>query len=103
MTKNRRYETHYDALNDQRIAQAEPPPCAIPSSAYGPQRIEWVPAGQSRPAVWAWIPWRHKPAERVPAFATGWNDRVVVVEWEAPTGTRNTVVWRNAATRRDHR
>ena len=98
VTKNRRYEAHYDALNDRRIAEAEQRPCTLPSSAYGPQPIEW--ADRSRPAVWAWITWPHKIAERVPAFATGWNDRVVIVEWETDTGTRSTVVWRNAVTRR---
>jgi len=30
----------------------------------------------------------------------GWNDRVEIVEWNRPTGTVNTVVWRNAVSRR---
>lgn len=98
MTKNRRYEAHFDALNDARIAGASPAPCTLPTPAYGPQPIEW--ADRNRPPVWAWITWPHQRAERVPAYATGWNDRVVVVEWETPTGTRNTIVWRNAVTRR---
>jgi len=45
VTKNRRYETHYDALNDQRIQQsvAQNQPCALPAAAYGTQPIEWAP------------------------------------------------------------
>ena len=34
------------------------------------------------------------------ALAHGWNDRVVVVYWMSPAGELNTVVWRNAVTRR---
>lgn len=47
-----------------------------------------------------WVSWPHKPAERVAAIAHGWNDRVVVVHWMSPAGELNTVVWRNAVTRR---
>lgn len=100
LTKNRRYEAYYDALNDKRIAGAPPPPTTLPTSAYGPNPFEWVPRGASDPAVWAWISWRDRPAERVAAVAKGWNDRVVVVEWYGPHGLLNTVVWRNAVTHR---
>ena len=100
MTKNRRYEAHYDALNDQRILQATAGqvPCTLPTRAYGPQPIEWARGVQ--PPVWAWISWQEGPATRIPAVAAGWNERVVVVEWEAPGGRRSVVVWRNAVTRR---
>lgn len=42
----------------------------------------------------------HKSAERLPAVAHGWNDRVVVVYWMSDAGELNTVVWRNAVTQR---
>lgn len=100
MTKNRRYEAYYDALNDKKIAEARPRPTTLPTAAYGPHKIEWVPRGQPVPPVWAWITWPDRPAERIAAFAKGWNDRVVVVQWSGPTGTLDTVVWRNAVTRR---
>lgn len=101
MTKNRRYEAHYDTLNDRKIAEAPSRPTTLPTRAYGPNELAWLPRGVSAPAVWAWISWRDRPAERVAAFAKGWNDRVVVVEWSGPTGTLDTVVWRNAVTRRN--
>jgi hypothetical protein len=72
-------------------------PCTLPAEAYGPQPIEWA---QKRAPVWAWISWPHKAAERVAAWATGSNDRVVIVAWDTDRGERNTVVWRNAVTRR---
>jgi len=100
LTKNHRYEAHYDTLNDRRIAHANARPCTLPAQAYGPHPIEGVQHGQSKPPVWAWVQWPDRPAERIPAFASGWNDRVVVVEWTGPGGTRDTVVWRNAVTRR---
>jgi hypothetical protein len=50
--------------------------------------------------VWAWISWPHKAAERVAAWVMGSNDRVVIVAWDTDRGERNTVVWRNAVTRR---
>lgn len=100
MTKNRRYEAYYDTLNDRKIAQAaaELTPTTLPLQAYGPEPIEWAP--QPHPMVWAWISWRDAPASKVPAVAAGWNDRVVIVEWEAPGGRRSVVVWRGAVTRR---
>lgn len=98
MTQNKRHRAHYDALNDQRIANAEPAPITLPVQAYGPQKIEWT---REHASVWAWISWPHKPAERIPARVLGFNDRVCVVEWDTVTGVRNTVVWRNAVTLRN--
>lgn len=80
MTKDKRYETHYDRLNDARIERASTRPCTLPQQAYGPQPLEWMKPGQ-RLSVWAWITWPDRPAERIAATATGWNDRVVIVEW----------------------
>ena len=101
LTKNRRYEAHYDTLNDQRIAQAcaQLTPTTLPQQAYGPEPVRWAPRDQ-QPEVWAWITWREVPATRISAVAAAWNDRVVVVEWEAPGGRRSVVVWRGAVTRR---
>lgn len=101
MTKNRRYEEHYDKLNDLRIAQAsaQDSPTTLPQQAFGPEPIVWAARGQ-QPKVWAWISWRDAPASRIPAVAAGWNDRVVIVEWEQLGGRRSIVVWRNAVTQR---
>lgn len=68
----------------------------LPQPAYGPQRIEWAPGAY--PPVWAWVQWDRGPATRIPARAKGWNDRVVIVEWDGPGGFRDTVVWRQAVT-----
>lgn len=101
LTKNRRYEAHYDQLNDDRMLQAaaQQAPTTLPMQAYGPEPVVWAPRDQ-QPPVWAWITWRDAPATRIPCAAAGWNDRVVVVEWEAPGGRRSVVVWRSAVTRR---
>lgn len=101
MTKNRRYEAHYDNLNDQAMIRAaeRDEPITIGKDAFGPQPIEWAPRA-AQPEVLAWISWRNGPATRIRAVAAGWNDRVVIVEWEAPGGRRSVVVWRNAVTRR---
>lgn len=98
MTHNKRFEAHFDQLNDARIEQPRERPCTLPLQAYGPQPIVWTKPG-ARPSFWAWITWADRPAERIAVVATGWNDRVVV-EWNGPTGTLNTVVWRNAVTLR---
>lgn len=71
-----------------------PAPCTLPMQAYGPQPIEWHRA--QPPEVWSWVSWRDGPATRIPAVATGWNDRVVIVEWEAAGGKQSVVVWRSA-------
>lgn len=98
MTQSKRYAAHYEQLNDQRRAEAHPAPVTLPSSAYGPNELEWSRAGED---VWVWLQWAHQPATRVPAVAKGWNDRVVVIEWADTTGgPRSVVVWRNAVTRR---
>jgi hypothetical protein len=76
------------------------PPCTLPQQARGPEPIQ---RQRGRPPeVWAWIIWRDAPAAKIPAVAAGWNDRVVIVEWEASGGRRSVVVWRNAVTRRSH-
>ena len=99
VTHNRRYEAHYDQLNAQRSLEAagRRVPCTLPTRAYGPQPIEWARDRQHE--VWVWVTWQEGPATKIPAVAAGWNDRVVIVEWEAPGGRRSNVVWRNAVTR----
>ena len=72
-------------------------PCTLPAEAYGPQALEW---SAKRAPVWAWVTWPYKAAERIPAWVMASNDRVVVVSWNTDRGERNTVVWRNAVTRR---
>jgi hypothetical protein len=91
---SKRYVEHFDAMMRERLEQGTMPPCSLPMQAYGSQPIEWCRA--NRPAVWAWITWPHKACERIAAFATGWNDRVVFVEREGERRTVNAVVWRNA-------
>lgn len=98
MGSNKRYAEHYDRMYAEKLETMPASPCTLPQQAYGPNPIEW--AGRQRPSVWAWISWPDRPAERTPAVATGWNDRVVIVEWMTDRGTRNVVVWRNAVTRR---
>jgi hypothetical protein len=80
-----------------QVVLANVAPCTLPASAYGPQPLSWT---EKRAPVWAWISWPHKPAERIPAWVTASNDRVVVVAWDTDRGERNTVVWRNAVARR---
>lgn len=94
MTTNRRYA---DAVDQRDTGIDRTRPVTLPQQAYGPQEIEWV---RKRPPVWAWVQWPDKPAERIPAYAHGWNDRVVVITWQALGGERSCVVWRNAVTRR---
>jgi hypothetical protein len=99
VTKNKRYEAHYDHLNDQRIAQAadRPSPVTLPPPAWGPNKVQW----QKDPVpVWAWLQWSTGPAEKVPCVAIGWNDRVVVVAWEPSALSRTAIVWRQAVTHR---
>ena len=100
MGTSRRYEEYYAQRSAEKLAATPDPPCTLPQQAYSPNPIEWVRQGQIRPSVWAWITWPHDAAQRVPAVATGWNDRVVIVEWNTDRGTRSVVVWRNAVTRR---
>lgn len=98
MGTSKRYAEHFDRLAAERITAAEPAPCTLPQQAHGPQSIQWV--RERRPPVWVWVTWPQKPAERLPAFATGWNDRVVVAELTGEAGTRSVVVWRNAVSHR---
>ena len=72
-------------------------PCTLPAAAYGPHALEWT---RERQPVWAWITWPHRPAERLAGWVMAANDRVCVVAWDTERGERNTVVWRNAVTRR---
>lgn len=104
VSTSKRYAQHYDRLAHDRqtregVDEVRIPPCTLPHQAFGRQELRWAKPGEKQ-AVWAWISWPHKPAERIPARAIGWNDRVVVVEWDDRTGTRNTVVWRSGVTRR---
>lgn len=98
MTHQRRYAAAIDR-SEAAKPRAEMP-TTLPAPAYGPEPIMWAVLERAdKPAVWAWISWRDRPAERVAAHAIGWNDRVVCVEWDAqPGGTRQTMVWRNAVT-----
>ena len=100
MGTSKRYAEHYDQLMRDRLDEVRVAACTLPEAAYGPEPIEWVAKGTPRPAVWAWISWPHKPAERTAAFAAGWNDRVVIVVWNGDRGELSAVVWRNAVTRR---
>lgn len=49
MTESKRYASHYEHLNDQRRTEAatRPTPVTLPSSAYGPQDLEWSITGSS--------------------------------------------------------
>lgn len=100
MTRNRRYESRYDELQAQRQAEADasPKPVTLPSQAFGPQPLEW-PAPADRPIVRVWVQWDRGPATRVEAVAYGWNDRVVVVQWDTSFGPMRTTVWRTAVAR----
>lgn len=75
------------------------PPCTLPKQAFGPNEIEWAGPSERR-SVWAWITWPNGAATRVKAAAHGWNDRVVVVQWNTTVGDVQCVVWRNAVTLR---
>lgn len=105
MGTNRRYADAVDRRMDQRILEATTDhliPTTLPQQAFGPNPFEWV-KGSDQPPVWAWVSWSNAPASRIPAVASGWNDRVVCVEWEARGGRRSVIVWRTAVTRRSVR
>lgn len=70
-------------------------PCTLPQQAFGPQSIEWF---TDRRPVWVWITWRDRPAERLPGWARGANDRVVMVAVDVAGDHWEPVVWRNAVT-----
>lgn len=97
MGTSKRYSEYYDRIAAEKLANSPQSPCTLPQQAYGPNPIEWA---KKRPSVWVWITWPEGPATRIAAFAKGWNDRVVIVEWYSERGQRDTVVWRNAVTRR---
>ncbi len=59
----------------------------------GSAPIEWY--AQKR-AVWAWVTWPNRAATREAAWATGGNDRVVMLEVPCEGGHWAPVVWRNA-------
>ena len=63
MTHTRRYESHFDALNDQRMQQASPRPCTLPQQVYGPEPFTWT--GRAQP-VWVWVRFPYEPAQRIP-------------------------------------
>lgn len=99
MGTSKRYAAYYDRQAAERNHTSRST-CPVPPPAFGPHPLEW--AQGVKPSVWAWITWADGPATRVPAGAAGWNDRVVVVEWDDQVGgARNTVVWRNAVTKRE--
>lgn len=89
-----------DAVQDARRVQARPAPVTLPPAAWGPEPVEWYPSGEQQ-AVWVWIQWVDGIAEHLPGTAVGWNERVVNVHFVHAGGTRDTMVWRNAVTRRD--
>lgn len=97
MTQNRRYQEHYAQMRERIFSEMPAAPCTLPQQAFGPDPVRWT---REQPPVWAWVSWPDRPAERIAAHATGWNDRVVCVEWIGDRGTVNTMVWRSAVTRR---
>lgn len=99
MGAQKRYAAHIDRSEAEKVRAGRPAPVTLPQQAYGPQPIEWARPSE-RPAVWVWIQWPDGPAERTAAFATGWNDRVVIVELAGEGGTRSVVVWRSAVAHR---
>lgn len=92
--------SRYTGSINERIEQVVAPtsqPVTLPQQAYGPQSVEWA---KSRIPVWAWVQYTDRPAARIAAYASGWNDRIVVIVWDGPGGERSIVVWRNAVTKR---
>lgn len=76
---------------------ASVPPATLPQQAFGRQPIEWL---EHKQAVWAWVQWPNRAAERVEAWALGANDRVVILEVPCNGGHWQPVVWRNAVSLR---
>ncbi len=68
-------------------------PCTLQPETWGAGPIEWY--AQKR-AVWAWVTWPNRAATREAAWATGGNDRVVMLEVPCEGGHWAPVVWRNA-------
>lgn len=71
MTKNRRYEAHYDALNDRKIAEALPPPTTLPLERVR-SRASRVGATRSVEAGGLGVDLMARPARRAnPCFREG--------------------------------
>jgi hypothetical protein len=96
---NRRYaeKLHVDSI--ARMLQRLPGPLELPVQAYGPNPIEWH---HGRIPVWVWCSFPDRPAERLPGYVKGQNDRIVVVWVDGPGGGWERAVWRNAVTHREH-
>ncbi len=73
-------------------------PCTLQPETWGVRPIEWY--AQKRP-VWAWVTWPNRASTREAAWATGGNDRVVMLEVPCEGGHWAPVVWRNAVSVRD--
>lgn len=84
-------------VSDEMLSRtlASVPPATLPAQAFGPAPVEWF---DQRRAVWAWVQYPNRAAERVAAWAVGANDRVVVVDVPCDGGHWQPVVWRNAVT-----
>lgn len=84
-------------VSEEKLGQtlARVAPCTIPQPAWGSQPVEWSTA--PRP-VWVWVPWPDRPAQRLPGYATGANDRVVMIAFDVGGDHWEPVVWRNAVT-----
>jgi hypothetical protein len=63
-----------DGKLDQTLERQSP--VTLPQPAYGAQPIEWF---KDRRPVWVWVQWRDRPAQRLPGWAVGANDRVVMI------------------------
>ncbi|MBQ9917341.1 MAG: hypothetical protein IJO71_09095 [Microbacterium sp.] len=84
-------------VTDEKLERtlARESPCTLPIQAFGRQPIEWFK--EARP-VWAWVQWRDRPAERIPAVARGANNLVVMLAFDVAGDHWEPVVWRNAVT-----
>lgn len=82
-------------VSDEMVARvlASIAPCTLQPETWGTRPIEWYT--QKRP-VWAWVTWPNRAATREAAWATGGNDRVVMLEVPCEGGHWAPVVWRNA-------
>lgn len=82
-------------VSDEMVARvlASIAPCTLQPETWGARAIEWY--ANKRP-VWAWVTWPNRAATREPAWATGGNDRVVMLEVPCEGGHWAPVVWRNA-------
>ena len=97
MTQNRRYQEHYAQMRERIFSEMPAAPCTLPQQVFGPDPVRWT---REQPPVWVWVSWPDRAAERIAAYARGWNDRVVIVAWYGPRGQVDCVVWRNAVAHR---